>query len=97
MRGRPFEVSWRQEDTPEALKAPYQGERDPELRTRLHGLWLLRSGWRLHRYPQQLVFTTGLYSSGWVGIEREACRKLCRTRWGARGKSRTLARKPKSR
>ena len=47
MRGRPFEVSWGQEDTTEALKAAYQGERDPELRTRLHGLWLLRSGWRL--------------------------------------------------
>jgi len=47
MRGRAFEVSWGQEDTTEALKAAYQGERDLELRTRLHGLWLLRSGWRL--------------------------------------------------
>ena len=47
MRGRLFEVSWAQEDTTEALKAAYQGERDRELRTRLHGLWLLRSGWRL--------------------------------------------------
>ncbi len=47
MQGRPFEVTWRREDTTEALKAAYQGERDPELRTRLHGLWLLRSGWRL--------------------------------------------------
>jgi hypothetical protein len=24
MRGRPFEVAWREEDTPEALKAGYQ-------------------------------------------------------------------------
>ncbi len=47
MRGCPFEVTWHQEDMTEALKAAYQGERDPELRTRLHGLWLLRSGWRL--------------------------------------------------
>ena len=47
MHGRPFEVSWAQEDTAEALKAAYQRERDRELRTRLHGLWLLRSGWRL--------------------------------------------------
>jgi len=47
MRGRRFEVAWRDEDTVEALKAAYQGERDIELRTRLHGLWLLRSGWRL--------------------------------------------------
>ena len=39
MRGRAFEVTWREEDTSEALKAAYQGERDIELRTRLHGLW----------------------------------------------------------
>ena len=47
MRGRRFEVVWREEDTGEALRAAYQGERDIQLRTRLHGLWLLRSGWRL--------------------------------------------------
>ncbi len=47
MRGRPFEVIWREEDTTEALKATYRKERDIELRTRLHGLWLLRSGRRL--------------------------------------------------
>jgi transposase len=47
MRGRPFEVAWGEEDTPEALKAAYQKERDSEVRTRLHGLWLLRCGWRL--------------------------------------------------
>ena len=47
MLGRPFVVNWREEDTADALKAAYQGERDPELRSRLHGLWLLRSGWRL--------------------------------------------------
>ena len=47
MRGRVFEVTWREEDTREALKAAYRRERDIELRTRLHGLWLLRSGRRL--------------------------------------------------
>jgi transposase len=47
MRGRPFEVAWRESDTPEALKEAYQRERDPEVRTRLHGLWLLRCGWSL--------------------------------------------------
>jgi transposase len=47
MRGRLFEVVWREEDTPEALKAVYQKERNPQVRTRLHGLWLLRCGWRL--------------------------------------------------
>lgn len=52
MRGRRFVVTWCEEDTPEALKAAYQGERDPELRTRLHGLWLVRCGWRLHSVAQ---------------------------------------------
>jgi transposase len=47
MRGRPFEVVWREADTPEALKAAYQKEQNPEVRNRLHGLWLLRCGWRL--------------------------------------------------
>ena len=44
MRGRPFRVTWQPQDTPGALKASYHKERDIELRTRLHGLWLLREG-----------------------------------------------------
>jgi transposase len=40
-------VNWRDEDTGEALKSAYQAERDPAMRTRLHGLWLLRGGWTL--------------------------------------------------
>ena len=44
MRGRPFQVTWHPEDQPHVLKAAYKGQRDIELRTRLHGLWLLRSG-----------------------------------------------------
>ena len=47
MRGRRFLVTWCEGDTAEALKAAYQGERDLEFRTRLHGLWLMRCGWRL--------------------------------------------------
>jgi transposase len=52
MKGRPFEVDWRETDSPEALKAAYQRERDPQVRTRLHGLWLLRCGWRLDRVAE---------------------------------------------
>lgn len=29
------------------MKAAYQDERDTAIRTRLHALWLLRSGWKL--------------------------------------------------
>ena len=54
MRGRPFEVAWRESDTPEALKGAYQGEQDPEVRTRLHALWLLRCGWHLGRVAEAM-------------------------------------------
>jgi transposase len=54
MRGRPFEVAWRESDTPEALKSAYQRERDPEVRTRLHGLWLLRCGWSLGKVAEAM-------------------------------------------
>jgi len=47
MRGRPFQVAWQAEDTAAALKSAYQREGEGALRQRLHGLWLLRRGWRL--------------------------------------------------
>jgi len=70
MRGRRFEVDWREEDTAESLKAAYQRERDIELRTRLHGLWLLRSGWRL---PSVAIAVGVHYRTvqRWVGWYRE--------------------------
>ena len=70
MRGRPFEVTWREEDVAEALKAAYRGQRDLELRTRLHGLWLLRSGWRL----ASVAAAVGVHYrtvQRWVGWYRE--------------------------
>ena len=70
MLGRPFEVTWREKDTTEALKAAYQGERGSELRTRLHGLWLLRSGWRL----PSVAAAVGVHYrtvQRWVGWYRE--------------------------
>lgn len=47
IRGRPFQIEWQPADTPELLKAIYRAERGTEIRTRLHALWLLRSGWKL--------------------------------------------------
>ena len=70
MRGRPFEVAWREEDTKEALKGVYRRERDIELRTRLHGLWLLRTGRRL----SSVAATVGVHYrtvQTWVGWYRE--------------------------
>ena len=37
-------MAWAAEDTAEALQAQYRAEADPEVRTRLHALWLLRRG-----------------------------------------------------
>ena len=98
MRGRPFDVSWGLEDTTEALKAAYHRERDPELRTRLHGLWLLRSGWRL----PWVAAAVGVHYrtvQRWVGWYREGGlpNVLSHKMGGARVKSRTLAMKPNSR
>ena len=45
MQGRPLRIDWRPEDTAAALKARYLAERDVRLRSRLHGLWLVREGW----------------------------------------------------
>ena len=47
LRGRPFQVDWREEDTETALKVASQGERAGVIRRRLHGRWLRRSGWGL--------------------------------------------------
>jgi len=69
MRGRRFEMTWREGDTAEALKATYQGEPDLELRTRLHGLWLLRSGWGL----SSVAWVVGVHYRSvqrWVGWYR---------------------------
>jgi transposase len=46
-RGRPFRIEWRAEDTAECLHALYRMEKDGTVRSRLHGLWLLRTGRRL--------------------------------------------------
>lgn len=70
MRGRRFEVAWREEDTAEALKAAYQGERDLELRTRLHGLWLLRCGWGLSSVAEAVGVHYRTVQR-WVGWYRE--------------------------
>lgn len=47
MAGRRLRVTWRAADTPAALHQMYRAEPDAEVRMRLHGLWLLRSGRRV--------------------------------------------------
>jgi transposase len=85
MQGRPFEVAWREEDTPEALKEAYQRERDPEVRTRLHGLWLLSCGWCLGMVAE--VMGTHYRSvQRWVGWYRKGgLPEVRRHKMGGRG------------
>jgi transposase len=45
--GKPFVMVWAEADTEAALKARYLAEPDPRRRPWLHGLWLLRRGWRV--------------------------------------------------
>ena len=47
MIGRPLRIHWRDNDTPEALKEAYQSQTDIDIRTRVHLLWLVRSGWQI--------------------------------------------------
>lgn len=44
MQGRPLRIAWSAADTGAALKTAYLAERDGIVRTRLHALWLLRTG-----------------------------------------------------
>jgi transposase len=86
MRGRLFEVAWQESDTPETLKGAYQKERDPEVRTRLHGLWLLRCGWSLRRVAEAL----GIHYRSvqrWVAWYRQGgLPQVMRHKMGGRGR-----------
>jgi transposase len=90
MGGRPFRVVWRAEDTAAALKAAYQRERDLERRPRLHGLWLLRSGWRL----REVAAVRGVHDrtvQRWVGWYRPGgVAEVCGHRAGGHGQPRWL-------
>ena len=91
MMGRPLRIDWSLEDTPEALKAAYQAEDDVVLRTRLHGLWLVRSGWQLGKaatavgvHYRTVQTWVGWYREG--GVEGVLCHKMA-----GRGKPRFLS------
>ena len=91
MMGRPLRIDWSLEDTPAALKAAYQAEHDIVLRTRLHGLWLVRSGWQLGKaatavgvHYRTVQTWVGWYREG--GVEGVLCHKMA-----GRGKPRFLS------
>ena len=88
MIGRPVRINWRKEDTLETLKAAYLAQRDSILRTRLHGLWLVRSGWRLGE-AARVVGVHERTVQTWVrwyregGVEKVLAHKMGRQRSAA--------------
>ena len=84
--GRRFVVAWQQEDTPEALREHYRQETKSEVRMRLHGLWLLRTGRRL-REVAETVGVEYRTVQRWVGWYRAGgVAEVRRRRGGGHGK-----------
>jgi len=54
MAGRRLNIEWRSEDTPKALKAAWQTEREHAVKMRLHGLWMLRRGMSVSEVARSL-------------------------------------------
>jgi transposase len=79
MRGRPFVVPWRDDDSEEALKAAYLAEHDGIIRSRLQALWLLRAGRSLGEATRAL----GLHYRSiqrWVAWYRDGGLEMVRQR-----------------
>ena len=87
MLGRRFEVDWHEEDTTEALKCAFEKEADHQRRRRLHGLWLLRSGWKLPLVAKAL----GVHYRSvqrWVGWYRKGgISEVLRHKMGGKGQT----------
>src|SRR5919106_5749015 len=68
MAGRRVQIAWEEEHTSEALREQYRQE-EGEVRSRLHALWLLRTGWSM----EQVARVVGVHYrtvQRWVGWYR---------------------------
>jgi transposase len=70
MRGRQLQITWHPDDTDVALKAAYRSEPDGPVRTRFHGLWLVRAGWSL-RLVAELLGTHYRSVQRWIAWYRQ--------------------------
>src|SRR5918996_6249396 len=69
MAGRRVRIAWEAEDTAEALREGYRRQEEGEVRSRLHALWLLRTGWSM----EQVAGVVGVHYrtvQRWVGWYR---------------------------
>ena len=76
MIGRPLRIDWHENDTPEALKQAYQSQTDVSIRTRLHLLWLIRSGWQI-KAASEAVGTHYRNAQRWVEWYRDGVWTRC--------------------
>jgi len=68
-RGRKLVIGWAVEDDAASLRARYRRERRPDVRPRLHGLWLLRTG----RSAREVARVLGVHErtvQRWIGWYR---------------------------
>jgi transposase len=68
-RGRKLVIGWAVEDDAASLRARYRRERRPDVRPRLHGLWLLRTG-RSAREVAQVLGVHERTVQRWIGWYR---------------------------
>jgi transposase len=68
-RGRPLAVEWAVADDAASLQARYRRERRPDVRPRLHGLWLVRSG-RSAREAAEVLGVHERTVTRWLGWYR---------------------------
>lgn len=67
--GRRLVIEWAEGDVAASLRAAYRRERRPDVRPRLHGLWLLRTG----RSAREVARVLGVHErtvQRWVGWYR---------------------------
>jgi transposase len=69
MAGKRVQIAWHEEDTSKALLERYRREEEGEVRTRLHGLWLLRTG-RSMEEVSEIVGVHYRTVQRWVGWYR---------------------------
>ena len=85
MAGRRVQIAWQAEDTSAALREQYRQQEEGEVRTRLHALWLLRSGWGM----EQVAGIVGVHYrpvQRWVGWYRHGgVAEVCARHGGGRG------------
>jgi hypothetical protein len=68
MRGRPFTMTWRPDDSPEVLKAAYLSERDGLIRTRLQALRSDTDQWPTSTATSLIHFDDESQSCQWTTL-----------------------------